>query len=161
MKLNKSTVIIVAFALFVGISLGGLFFSSSNKPKMSEVHHNHQQESGVWTCSMHPQVRQNEPGSCPFCGMDLIPLTSQATNNAAELSMSAEAIALANIQTSVVQNGSNSRVLILNGKVKLDERRIHTQTTHFGGRIEKLLKNYEGKRFVKEILWLQSTLLNW
>ena len=53
MKLNKSTVIIVAFALFVGISLGGLF-SSSNKPKMSEVHHNHQQESGVWTCSMHP-----------------------------------------------------------------------------------------------------------
>ena len=75
--------------------------------------------------------------------------------------MSAEAIALANIQTSVVQNGSNSRVLILNGKVKLDERRIHTQTTHFGGRIEKLLKNYEGEKIRKGDPLASIYSLNW
>ena len=28
----------------------------------------------IWTCSMHPQIRQNEPGLCPICEMDLIPL---------------------------------------------------------------------------------------
>lgn len=33
-----------------------------------------QDESGVWTCSMHPQIRQDKPGKCPICGMDLIPL---------------------------------------------------------------------------------------
>ena len=27
-----------------------------------------------WTCSMHPQVRQNKPGKCPVCGMELIPV---------------------------------------------------------------------------------------
>jgi len=27
----------------------------------------------VWTCSMHPELRLPEPGSCPICGMDLIP----------------------------------------------------------------------------------------
>jgi Ni,Fe-hydrogenase III large subunit len=27
-----------------------------------------------YTCPMHPEVVQNEPGTCPKCGMDLIPL---------------------------------------------------------------------------------------
>ncbi|UCE60227.1 MAG: efflux RND transporter periplasmic adaptor subunit [Phycisphaerales bacterium] len=30
-------------------------------------------EIEYWTCSMHPAVRQPEPGDCPQCGMELIP----------------------------------------------------------------------------------------
>src|SRR5262245_14807660 len=30
---------------------------------------------GEWTCSMHPQIRQNRPGQCPICGMNLIPVS--------------------------------------------------------------------------------------
>lgn len=26
-----------------------------------------------WTCGMHPQIVQDEPGTCPICGMDLTP----------------------------------------------------------------------------------------
>jgi Cu(I)/Ag(I) efflux system membrane fusion protein len=26
----------------------------------------------VWTCSMHPEIRESEPGSCPKCNMKLI-----------------------------------------------------------------------------------------
>jgi len=26
----------------------------------------------LWTCPMHPQVVENQPGSCPICGMDLV-----------------------------------------------------------------------------------------
>lgn len=29
---------------------------------------------GIWTCPMHPEVRQIGPGSCPICGMALEPL---------------------------------------------------------------------------------------
>lgn len=29
-----------------------------------------------YTCSMHPEVVQSEPGSCPACGMDLVPRES-------------------------------------------------------------------------------------
>jgi Cu(I)/Ag(I) efflux system membrane fusion protein len=29
----------------------------------------------IYTCSMHPQIRQSEPGSCPICGMELVPVT--------------------------------------------------------------------------------------
>jgi heavy metal translocating P-type ATPase len=27
----------------------------------------------VYTCPMHPEIKQNGPGSCPKCGMDLVP----------------------------------------------------------------------------------------
>jgi P-type Cu+ transporter len=35
-------------------------------------------EATPYTCPMHPEVRQNKPGSCPKCGMALEPLTVTA-----------------------------------------------------------------------------------
>ncbi|MDP9057552.1 MAG: YHS domain-containing protein, partial [Pseudomonadota bacterium] len=32
----------------------------------------------IWTCPMHPQVRQDHPGPCPICGMALEPETLSA-----------------------------------------------------------------------------------
>lgn len=26
----------------------------------------------VYSCSMHPEVKSDKPGSCPKCGMDLV-----------------------------------------------------------------------------------------
>ncbi len=34
------------------------------------------QESAIYICPMHPEVRQAMPGSCPKCGMDLEPVPS-------------------------------------------------------------------------------------
>jgi len=31
----------------------------------------------TYTCPMHPEVRQDRPGQCPRCGMDLIPIEAQ------------------------------------------------------------------------------------
>jgi Cu(I)/Ag(I) efflux system membrane fusion protein len=28
----------------------------------------------LWTCSMHPQIVQDHPGTCPICGMTLVPV---------------------------------------------------------------------------------------
>ena len=33
----------------------------------------------IYTCPMHPEIRQQGPGSCPICGMALEPLTPSAT----------------------------------------------------------------------------------
>jgi len=30
--------------------------------------------TGMYTCPMHPEIRQDHPGSCPQCGMDLEPV---------------------------------------------------------------------------------------
>ena len=65
----------VRFALIfvVGLLLGWLIFggSSGNKQSQGEEEHIHAEaEDVVWTCSMHPQIRQDGPGKCPLCGMD-------------------------------------------------------------------------------------------
>ena len=33
---------------------------------------------GLWTCGMHPEVIQNEPGICPICQMDLVPVRTES-----------------------------------------------------------------------------------
>src|ERR1041385_6313107 len=30
-----------------------------------------------WTCTMHPSVHSKNPGKCPICSMDLVPVTKQ------------------------------------------------------------------------------------
>src|SRR5665648_635773 len=35
-------------------------------------------ESTIYTCPMHPEVRQDHPGSCPKCGMALEPMVAPA-----------------------------------------------------------------------------------
>ena len=40
-------------------------------------------DANLYTCSMHPQVLQREPGDCPICRMDLVPVVSDASGPAA------------------------------------------------------------------------------
>ena len=35
-------------------------------------------EGTIYTCPMHPEIRQNGPGNCPICGMALEPLIAEA-----------------------------------------------------------------------------------
>lgn len=48
-------------------------------------HHGHGQApaatrpGAVYTCPMHPEIRQDHPGNCPKCGMTLEPLIPEAT----------------------------------------------------------------------------------
>ncbi|MDH7973308.1 heavy metal translocating P-type ATPase [Sphingomonas sp. AR_OL41] len=35
-------------------------------------------EGKIWTCPMHPEIRQDHPGPCPICGMALEPATVTA-----------------------------------------------------------------------------------
>ena len=47
------------------------FLEKQAAPPVAPVH---SAEGAIWTCPMHPQIRQNGPGSCPICGMALEPL---------------------------------------------------------------------------------------
>ena len=130
--------------LIAGMFLGWLFFHSSEEaistsPEI-EGHegHNHESEDpATWTCSMHPQIRQEEPGLCPICAMDLIPVTTLSAEgddiNPDEIIMSESAIKLAEIQTLVVSKGIARKTLSLQGKVQADERKIVKLTVSFGG----------------------------
>jgi Cu(I)/Ag(I) efflux system membrane fusion protein len=134
-----------SFILIGGIFLGWLFFHT---PAKTEDKHDHAAEvakSITWTCSMHPQIRMPEPGKCPICGMDLIPLKQGgATFDADAIHMTKEAAQLANVLTTVVSKQNPVKDIRLYGKVQADERLLQSQVSYLPGRIEKLLVNFTG-----------------
>lgn len=146
-KINKTTVIVALGTLLIGLLFGWLFFGTSNQTKADEHNHSVAEESETtWTCSMHPQVRKSDPGDCPICGMDLIPLeTSDSELDPMAVTMSPTAMQLAQVQTLVVGEGNAKKSIRLNGKVQADERLLFTQSSHIPGRIEKLTVNFTGE----------------
>lgn len=153
-KIGKRELVIIAITLVVGISLGSIFFGSSTEE--NHERHNHSAteniEQTIWTCSMHPQIKQDKEGDCPICGMDLIPLKTNANiekSDPGEIQMTESAMKLAEVQTFIVEKGTPEKAIHLLGKVKPDERNISTLTARFGGRIEKLYVNFIGQ-YVRE-----------
>ncbi|MGZ2371506.1 efflux RND transporter periplasmic adaptor subunit [Ancylomarina sp. YFZ004] len=147
---------LVVGVLFLGLFLGWLISGNSGDVNTSdqgiENHEGHKHESAdpqTWTCSMHPQIKQDKFGLCPICAMDLIPLKSMQSGgddvDPNEIVMSESAAKLASIQTIRVEKGTPIRTINLQGKVQVDERNISELTARFGGRIEKLFVNYTGQ----------------
>ncbi|WP_294079970.1 efflux RND transporter periplasmic adaptor subunit [Proteiniphilum sp. UBA5384] len=139
--------------LLVGLFLGWLIFSggSSSNDGTATAEHGHDHDHGeeIWTCSMHPQIRMDKPGKCPLCAMDLIPLKSTGSGDAAidpdAIQLSTEAAALANIQTTIVSRQNPVKDIRLYGTIQVDERLSQSQTSHVGGRIEKLMVSFTGE----------------
>lgn len=145
---NKKVLLIILMAVVLG-GLMGWWIKPSSDHQDEEFHQHELSEDGqIWTCSMHPQIRLSEPGSCPICGMDLIPASSKrsaADANPMIHEMTPQAVAMANIHTSRVTGVSPEGELFLTGKVKADERQLASVTAKFPGRIEKLFVNFTGQ----------------
>lgn len=98
----------------------------------------------VWTCSMHPQIRQPNSGLCPICEMDLIPLQDSGEGGIREVTVSSEAAALLNLQVSPVIRSAAVADISLFGRIAYDERSISTSTSRIGGRIDRLFVDFTG-----------------
>ena len=144
-NLFQNKYFLIGMTLLGGILIGWVLKPSSGGSGEVADHEHTVDENGVWTCSMHPQIRQNEPGSCPICGMALIPLEDDAGGeDALAIKMSNTAIQLANIVTRKVSKGNPTKEITLTGKVVEDERRVTSQSSHIPGRIESLNVNFTG-----------------
>ena len=104
-----------------------------------------------YTCAMHPQIRQPEPGTCPICGMELIPVepTNGGTEDVNAHTLSPEALALAEVVTDTVRWIQPSHTIEMLGRVAPDERLIHHVTARVAGRLERLFITYEGQEVRK------------
>lgn len=133
--------------LFVGLIIGYLIFSPS-----MESSHDHETADQIWTCSMHPNIRQNEPGDCPICGMDLIPATSAMSSSDTDpysMQMTDAAVRLADIRTMTVQNSSSGSMIQLPGRVVARESATQWVTSFIDGRVTSEAVGYEGKQVTK------------
>ncbi|MCB0517343.1 MAG: efflux RND transporter periplasmic adaptor subunit [Lewinellaceae bacterium] len=148
-KINRSTLIAAIVMLAAGLLIGWFAKPSASENTGHEGHEMAGTESSkatTWTCSMHPQIRQPEPGQCPICGMDLIPLDdNMSEGDPMEIKMSPTAMQLANVQTAIVGYGMPTKEVRMNGKVQADERLKYSQVTHLDGRVEQLAINFTGE----------------
>jgi Cu(I)/Ag(I) efflux system membrane fusion protein len=99
----------------------------------------------IFTCAMHPQIRQPAPGRCPICGMELVPASSAAAD-LDEFAVKIEPAQrrLANIQTAVVESGPLEATLQTVGALAIDESRQATIAAYIDGRLERLFADYTG-----------------
>jgi Cu(I)/Ag(I) efflux system membrane fusion protein len=100
----------------------------------------------IYTCPMHPQIRQPGAGRCPICGMELVSATSTVGSELDELAVRIEPAArrLANISTSRVSYEPVETTLQTIGAIAIDESRMATIPSYVDGRIEELYADYTG-----------------
>src|SRR5690554_5164745 len=149
MKSTKPIIILILGCLFFGAVIGWSLRSGDRKEGPAA----HSHETGAeYTCSMHPQIRQQGPGSCPLCGMALIPVESRKTGQNSGphvLEMTPESVAMSNISTARVTSGPAVSEVSLNGKIQIDERRISSIAANYAGRVDQLMVAFTGQEVKK------------
>ncbi len=144
----KTTVLVV---LGLAIFLAGYFVNSLLQGPAAGPEHEHPggqaaaQAPTVWTCSMHPQIRQPKPGKCPICFMDLIPVaTEDGVVGERQITFSQEALKLMEVQTTLVERKFVEAEIRMVGKVDYDETRVKNITAWVPGRIDRLYVDFTG-----------------
>lgn len=94
MNKNKTYFKILLVSILLLLTGFGLYKYGYKIPVLKEIPffaagHDHQlkpvlkEEGGIdyWTCGMHPSVRLKEPGQCPICNMQLVPVEKMDKNS--------------------------------------------------------------------------------
>ncbi len=102
-----------------------------------------------WTCGMHPSVRAEDPGKCPICNMDLVPVMKEpeavpGEEREIELTIGPDAARLAQIRTVEVARMMLVKKIRAPGELAYDETRSAVMSSRVSGWIERLFADYTG-----------------
>ncbi len=138
--------VVVVFAAGFLLGRAGQGSGGGAAPAGDHVHAQAAEEATLWTCSMHPQIQQPEPGSCPLCGMDLIPVESGSgtAGSGRQVELSPSARALARVATAPVERRTVATEIRMVGKIDYDETRLATISAWVPGRLDRLFVDYTG-----------------
>lgn len=131
-------------ALGLGWSIGAEFGADNSGAERVQI--KSESPAQVWTCSMHPQIRQNKAGLCPICAMELVVVSTDAGTELGprELALSEAAQKLAEVQVAVVERRFADVETRMVGKVAIDETRLRDISAWVPGRIDRLYVDYTG-----------------
>lgn len=151
-RINRGTKMKIVRYLFIPLIAIGIIISGCSKSEESGKHeHEVVKQDGYWTCTMHPQVHMDKPGSCPICGMDLIkkvvdekvePATDKDMANM--ITLSSKKQVLANVSTVVVKKENLQDQVTAYSYLDFVENNRKTISARFNGRIEKLFVDKTG-----------------
>lgn len=163
MALNKK-IAIPLVVIILALAAGGGWFLREMKHSGTATAQKAAQGKQLYTCSMHPFIIKDKPGTCPICGMELIKkIDSTAADAAAQspeqkqqaamlghVSMSANQRIMANVATVAAKRGTLNKEINAVGIVQYDQSRQAKVTAWIAGRIDKLHVNTVGSYVSKE-----------
>ncbi|HVS31868.1 MAG TPA: efflux RND transporter periplasmic adaptor subunit [Thermoanaerobaculia bacterium] len=100
-------------------------------------------ETAYYTCSMHPSVRQEGPGQCPICGMDLTPVSQEEVSSGI-IRIDEDRRQQIGIKTAFVISRPMDTAIRAVGKTAFDESRVRDVTLKLDGFVERLYVNKTG-----------------
>lgn len=106
-------------------------------------------------CVMHPNIIRSEPGNCPICGMPLVKrkkgeAVTLPQDVLARVQLSPQRIALAGIQTSLVEPRYLVRRIHAFGVLDYNETKIARLSAWVAGRADQLFVQYVGQAVKKD-----------
>ncbi|MCI0694248.1 efflux RND transporter periplasmic adaptor subunit [candidate division KSB1 bacterium] len=114
-------------------------------------HEGHGQENEIdyYTCTMHPSVKSKEPGKCPICSMDLVPVMKKAKVDTGKVdltfSVSPVKQQLIGVKFSTAEVVPLHKTIRAVGRVDYDERKLAVVNLKISGWIKDLLVDYTGQ----------------
>jgi len=141
--LTPTRMVVTLLVVFtVGYFLGG----SGGDETEPEVSMAEDGSPAMFTCAMHPQIRQSEPGLCPICNMELTAVseTTSIATGAAVFTTTKNAAALMGLETAPVERKFVGATVRMVGKVTFDETTVGMITSWVPGRLERLFVDYTG-----------------
>lgn len=102
----------------------------------------------VYQSGMHPWIVEDEPGQCPICGMDMVPVRVDEISDG---SIRIDPVTLQNtgVRTAPVQVEALQNMVRTTGRFEANEQQLAAVSPKISGWIEKLHVNYEGARVAK------------
>ena len=134
--------------LAVGLAIGNWWGAGASDTDYPE----HEQQTVIHRCPMHPTVVSEGPGSCPICSMDLVAdeierkTTSTGERQLGTVAIDATTIQNMGVRTAIVDRRSLVRSVRAVGRVDYDETRMSDVNTKVPGWVEKLHVDFTGQR---------------
>ncbi len=163
MSLNKKIAIPLVI-IILAAATGGGWYAWQHKG------HDHSAEGKaapgkqLYTCSMHPFIIKDKPGTCPICGMELIKKLESATADGGaqtaeqkqqadmlgHVSLSPTQRVMANVASVEVKKATLNKEINAVGIVQFDQSRQAKATAWIAGRIDRLNVNTVGAYVSKD-----------
>ena len=140
------TILVVVVTLAAGLLAGRYLLPSHGATAGTATHAapaRPQAPDTVWTCSMHPQIRQDHPGRCPLCGMDLVPAAAGVAGDVT-VTLSESAQRVASIEVVPVARRPLAHELRTVGRIEFAEPLLAYLTARVAARIERVYADFTG-----------------